>query len=115
MEFGNDLTGADAQRLADCIKFAGEHNLTITKHTQAGLNPGSGNVWLWDEDWPACVYTSIAFDTAFSWSCPNCGEEYDEETVAGCEDRNTLFNLFEGCHECKEEEMKDYTQAKGDL
>ncbi len=80
------LDGADLERQIENIKFADKHKLKITKYTQGGLNQNSGNVWLWDEEWPACVYTSIGFDTCLSWSCPQCGDEVDCETVSEAED-----------------------------
>ena len=100
-EWLDSINGADAERLADCIKFAANHALEITEHTQSGLNEGSGNVWLWDEDWPACVYTSISFDTRMSWSCPECGEEVDCDTPKQADELNEHYNEVDGCVECK--------------
>lgn len=74
--------GADLDRLVECIKAIKAADLTIDKHTQAGVNANSGNVWVWNEDWAGCVYCSIGFNVAWSWSCPNCGEEWDFETYA---------------------------------
>lgn len=86
MNITNKIQGADAERLADCIKFAAKHNLSITEHTQCGVNENSGNVWLWDEEWPACIYQDISFSgVCFSYSCFNCGDEQDCETISEVE------------------------------
>jgi hypothetical protein len=69
--------GADLDRLAECLKAIRVAGLNTTKYTQAGVNQNSGNVWVWDEDWPGCVYCSIEFDVQWSYSCPYCGEEHD--------------------------------------
>ena len=94
------LEGADLQRQIENVKYSEKHKLKITKYTQGGLNMGSGNVWLWDEDWPACIYTNINFDTCLSWSCPECGEEVDCETVSEAQELNDSFNETGGCAEC---------------
>jgi hypothetical protein len=72
--------GADLDRLAECLKAIRLAGLSTSKHTQAGVNQNSGNVWVWDEDWAGCVYCSIGFDVAWNWSCSNCGEEFDFDT-----------------------------------
>jgi hypothetical protein len=115
MQF-NDITGCDAYRLADCLVFADKCRLNITEHTQAGVNTSSGNVWLWDEDWPACIYQTIngkPEDVCFSWSCPNCGDEVDCMTVKECEDLNGKFNEIDGCIECKG--LIETLEAKGTI
>jgi hypothetical protein len=79
MKFTNELNGADVERLADCIKYASKHGLSIGENTQCGVNTSSGNVWLWDEDWQGCVYCSIGFNTAYIMTCSYCGFEDDVE------------------------------------
>lgn len=69
--------GADLDRLTDCIKAIRAAGLSIDKYTQAGVNESSGNVWVWSEDWPGCVYCSIGFDVQWSYPCSDCGEEHD--------------------------------------
>ena len=69
--------GADLDRLTDCLKAIRAAGLSVDKHCQAGVNDNSGNVWVWSEDWPGCVYCSIGFDVHWSYSCPECGEEHD--------------------------------------
>lgn len=71
------FSGADLDRLAECIKAIRAAGLSTDKYTQAGVNQSSGNVWVWSEDWAGCVYCSIGFDVAWCYSCPECGEEHD--------------------------------------
>ena len=102
-----NIHGADIERLADCLTAIRKAGLQITKHTQAGVNQSSGNVWVWDEDWAGCVYCSIGFDVQWSWSCPNCGDEFDFDTYRELEDfiesSNEQFD-GEGCQHCQESE-----------
>lgn len=78
--------GADIDRLIECLKRIRAEGLKTTKYTQAGVNQSSGNVWVWDEDWVGCVYCSIGFDVSWSYSCPECGEEYDFDSEQECRD-----------------------------
>jgi hypothetical protein len=92
--------GADLDRLADCIKAIRAAGLQVDKYTQAGVNQGSGNVWVWSEDWPGCVYCSIGFDVAWSHSCPECGTETDFDTYQEMRDFvDEHDGLCESCHE----------------
>lgn len=100
MNINEQITGADAERLADCIKFASKQGLTIGEHTQCGVNQSSGNVWLWDEEWSGCVYCSIGFDVAISWTCPECGNEIDCETMQEAQELSEKFSDTEHCEEC---------------
>jgi predicted RNA-binding Zn-ribbon protein involved in translation (DUF1610 family) len=36
------------------------------------------------EDWAGCVYAPIFGDAKWSYSCPECGEEYDFATEQEC-------------------------------
>lgn len=80
-----EFEGADLERFTACLDAIRKAGLKTTKHTQSGINQGSGNVWVWDEDWTGCVACSIQFDVAWYWSCPECGEEYDFNTYAELE------------------------------
>lgn len=88
--------GADLERLTDCLSAIRKAGKRVDRHTQAGVNQSSGNVWVWSEDWPGCVYCSIGFDVAWSYSCPECGEEHDFETF---EEMEEYAERYEGC--CK--------------
>lgn len=92
--------GADLERLADCLVAIRKAGLRTTKHTQAGLNESSGNVWVWDEDWAGCVACSIGFDVLWVHSCPNCGKEYEFETYQELEE--FVSKNAEDCKSCRE-------------
>ena len=102
MEVRQNISGADAEKLADCIYFAGKQGLIIGEETQAGVNQNFGNVWLWDEDWPACIYQDAGFSGArFSYTCPNCGFEQDCSTISECKVLSNRFDNTERCKECQ--------------
>lgn len=84
--FFEQFSGADLNRLAECITAIRKAGLQITKHTQAGVNQSSGNVWVWDEDWAGAVACSIGFDVCWYHSCPECGEEYSFDTYSELQD-----------------------------
>ena len=78
------LEGADLDRLVKCLMRIRSEGLTVDKYYQAGVNQSSGNVYIYSEDWAGCVYCSLAGDVSWSYSCPECGEEYDFETEQEC-------------------------------
>ena len=97
------FSGADLDRLADCIKAIREAGLSTSKYTQAGVNQSSGNVWVWDEDWQGCVACSIGFDVSWYHSCPECGNEVEfdsyDQMVEYIEAHDGQCDL---CHESEE-------------
>ena len=70
--------GADLERLADCLVAIKKAGLSTDKHTQAGVNQSSGNVWVWSEDWAGCVACSIGFDVLWVHSCRECWFQTDQ-------------------------------------
>lgn len=95
--------GADLDRLTECLKAIKAAGLRVDRYTQAGFNQSSGNVWVWNEDWHGCVYCSIGFYVAWSYSCPECGEEYDFETYQDMADYSDKCNDADGhCESCFE-------------
>ena len=76
--------GADLYRLIKCTAKVRKEGLKLDKYCQAGVNQSSGNVYIWSEDWAGCVYCSIGFDVSWSYSCGNCGQEYDFNTEKEC-------------------------------
>jgi hypothetical protein len=101
--------GADLERLTDCIAAVRKNGLSIDQYTHAGINDNSGNVWIWNENWVGCVYCSIGFDIQWSWSCGDCGEEYDFDTYQEMDDfvstQNDLTDC-NGCEKCYEVEVE---------
>lgn len=95
----DQFQGADLERLADCIHAIKKAGLQTSKHTQAGLNQSSGNVWVWDEDWAGCVACSIGFDVFWVHSCPECGTEYEFEDYSDLEE--FVEENPESCTHCR--------------
>ena len=96
-----EFQGADLERLADCLAAIRKAGLKTTKHTQAGLNESSGNVWVWDEDWAGCVACSIGFDVFWVHSCRECGEEYEFDTYQQLD--AFLQDNWNDCDSCRVE------------
>jgi hypothetical protein len=91
--------GADLDRLVECLQAIKGAGMRVDKYTMAGVNQSSGNVWVMSEDWPGCVYCSIGFDVAWSYSCPECGEEHDFDTF---EEMSEYASCYESsCKACK--------------
>lgn len=110
----SQFIGADLDRLMECIKAVKAAGLSIDKYTMAGVNDNSGNVWIADEGWRGCVYCSIGFDVQWSWSCGNCGEEYDFDSYADMEefaDKQEDATDFEGCEKCCEAKTEETEEA----
>lgn len=80
------LEGADIERLIECMNKARKEGLKLHKWCQAGVKQSSGNVYIRSEDWAGCVYCSIGFDVSWSYSCGECGGEYDFNTEQECRD-----------------------------
>lgn len=100
--------GADLDRLVECIKRIKSEGLKIDKYCQAGVNQYSGNVYIYSEDWAGCVYCSIGFHVAWSYSCPECGEEWDFETEAECREyAEEHKHKCASCNEQDEDEDED--------
>jgi hypothetical protein len=100
-----EFQGADLDRLAECLKAIKQAGLKTDRHTQTGINEGSGNVWVWSDDWLGCVYCSIGFDVAWVWACPDCGEEYEFATYQELDDfTSEQYEKYDGCKSCCEEE-----------
>lgn len=91
--------GADLDRLVECLNAIKAAGMRVDKYTQAGVNQNSGNVWVWSEDWPGCVYCSIGFDVAWCYSCPECGEEHDFDTFEEMEEYASRYES--SCKACK--------------
>lgn len=91
--------GADLDRLVECLNAIKAAGKRVDRYTQAGVNQNSGNVWVWSEDWPGCVYCSIGFDVAWCYSCSECGEEHDFDTFEEMEEYTSRYES--SCKACK--------------
>lgn len=81
----SEFEGADLERFTACLDAIRKAGLKTTKHTQSGINPNFGHVWIWDEDWAGNVCCTLQGAVCWYWSCPQCGEEYDFKTYAELE------------------------------
>lgn len=100
----DQFQGADLDRLTDCLKAIRQAGLSVDKYTQAGVNPTSGNVWVWSEDWYGSVYCSISFDVQWCYSCPECGEEHDFDTYEELKDY-VIKHDYSQCESCQTVEV----------
>jgi hypothetical protein len=99
-----EFHGADLERLTDCLAAIRKAGLKTDKHTHAGINHTSGNVWVWSEDWMGCVACSIGFDVFWVYSCRDCGEEFEFDTYSALED--FAENNQDDCTMCRVEEVE---------
>ena len=72
----------ERQKAIYILHQAEQFGLATTQHTQLGVNPHSGNTWVWDEDWLVCLYMPIncelkASDIWVCWTNPESGEEHE--------------------------------------
>lgn len=57
---------------------ASDLGMDLSGYGQADVNPHSGNVYMWLEDYPFTLYIGLGSDTVYAnWSNPNNGEETD--------------------------------------
>jgi hypothetical protein len=96
------LQTGNASASADLITLVAI-GLATDKHTHAGINHTSGNVWVWSEDWSGCVACSIGFDVFWVYSCRECGEEFEFETYSELEEFSE--NNQDDCTMCRTEEV----------
>lgn len=98
----SQFSGANLDRLVACIQKVREEGLTLDQYCQAGINQSSGNVYIWSEDWSGCVYCSLGGNVFWSYSCPECGEEYDFPTEEDCS--KYAFEHEGRCEACNADE-----------
>ena len=100
MKLENNLRNAETVRLAKLILWIAEQGHELPEEAAAAVNPSSGNVYIWSEDWAATPYITMGGHTAWLYSCPNCGNEEDFDTLDKAE---TYLQEHDGeCEECHE-------------
>ena len=77
------LTGnSQLRKLAALILEASRIGMDLSGYGDAAENPSSGNVYIWLEDYPYCLYIGLGSDTIYAlWSDPDTGEEHIIETA----------------------------------
>jgi hypothetical protein len=101
--FFEQFHGSDLDNLCECIQAVKLAGLTIDKHTQAGKNERTGNVWIYNEDWAGTVFSSNLMAVQWLHYCFECGEEY---TFDNYEDLVAYADKHHGqCEKCVEQEV----------
>jgi hypothetical protein len=79
MEIGKTLTNAyDLEKFADLIKTSARLGRDLSGYGLADVNPNSGNVYIWLEDYSTTLYIGLGSENVYAlWSCPYCGEEFE--------------------------------------
>jgi len=88
------LNNWERQKAIYLLHSAEQFGLQTSEHTQIGVNPHSGNTWVWDEFWSVCLYMPINCDLQQSdvwvcWTNPETGEE-EEDTLDSFENLAAL-------------------------
>lgn len=56
----------------------------VSGYGMIDVNKSSGNVYLWLEDYPDCMYIGLNDDAVcYGLNCPECGHEWDSEDEEG--------------------------------
>lgn len=104
MEISKNLKDGDLIKLAKLIIAVQKAGLTLNGHGEASVNPNSGNVYIWSEDWLGCVYIrpGSGAKPRWNWSCSNCGHEVDFPTYKALEkfSERTGKRYDDECEEC---------------
>ena len=78
---------------------ASDLGMDLSGYGQADVNPNSGYVYLWLEDYPFTLYIDLGSDTVYaSWSNYYNGEE-DQTSTEG----ETLESLIQWCEDLEKE------------
>jgi len=102
MEIKTELSSNDLTKVAKLILKARVLGMDVSGYGFADVNNNSGNVYLWLEDYPFCLYIGLGSDKIMAnWSCPIDGEEFNR--VAG----NKLDTLYKWC-----DKLEGKSQAK---
>jgi hypothetical protein len=95
MNINQDLCANALRKVALLITKAADLGMNLSSYGEAAENPNSGNVYLWLEDYPFCLFISLGSDEIYAnWSSPIDGEEND--TAVG---NHTLYSLCEWANE----------------
>jgi hypothetical protein len=79
MEITQELCGNAKRKVGLLIKKACELDMNIMGFGEAGENPHSGNVYLWLEDYPFCLFIDLGSDDI--QACWNSAMTDKEETI----------------------------------
>lgn len=81
MDIEKELSSNELRKAGLLLAKAGELGMDLSGFGEVGLNRNSGNVYLWLEDYPFCLYIGLGNDDIMAcWSNPEDGEEEITET-----------------------------------
>lgn len=77
MEINSKLTSNELHKAGLLLVKAAELGMDVSGYGQLDVNKGSGNVYLWIEDYNFCLYIPMGSDWTVMacYSCPVDGEE----------------------------------------
>lgn len=78
----NKMCGWERQKAMYLIQIAEQLGMEIDSYGELGVNPNSGNTYLWLEDYQFCLYMPInceltKSDIWVNYSSPENGEEFE--------------------------------------
>ncbi len=89
MEIKSNLCSNVVRKIALLITKASDLGMDVGGYGFADENTGSGNVYLWLEDYQFTLYIGLGSDEIYaSWSDPYDGEEFETEAEG-----RTLYEL----------------------
>lgn len=93
MEITNkNLCSNELRKIALLMTKASDLGMDLSGYGFADMNPNSGHVYLWLEDYPFTLFISLGSDDIWAlWSNPEDGEE----VVTNVIDEMTLDNLYD--------------------
>lgn len=98
MEIKQNLCANVIRKIALLITKASDLNMDMSGYGFADENQSFGNVYIWLENYPFCLYIGLCGDDEImaNWTSPEDGEEFDTEV-----DGKTLDDLYDFCKECE--------------
>lgn len=107
--FFEQFHGRELRRLIKCITKLEAEGLTTTRYTDAGINSRSGNLYVWDESWSACIFIgSEGSEPTWCYPCFECGEEHMFDTHKEAQEYAQTYD--HQCESCNPKEREEITE-----
>jgi hypothetical protein len=94
MEINNkNMCNNEVRKVGLLITEASRLGMDVSGYGMADVNQNSGNVYLWLEDYPACLYIGLSGDDEIyaCYSDPEDGEEFETTT----DDWSSVDDMYE--------------------
>lgn len=102
MEINSKMCSNELRKAGLLLVKASELGINVSGYGDLSVNPNSGNVYIWLEDYPFALYIGLGSDDIMaSWSSPVDGEEFDFELT----DRTTLRDLTRWVEDCEDNDL----------